>query len=170
MKKLLFFLAILFSFQSVNAQKSVNKFIDKMKKHDRAYALTLPGWIMRTGAYMMDDEDIRMESGFNELIGGIKKLRVLVIDGDAKLAKKDFRSAINTMKERDGYVDYARITEGNNSLHVIVKEDKNKVKGLVLLTNSDDTFAILNLKTDIDMDQLKKANLSFNKKQGSTKL
>jgi hypothetical protein len=163
MKKLFFLLVCIFSFQSVHGQKSVDKFIDKMKKHDDAYVVTLPGWLLRTGVQIADENELRFEPGFQEIVDGIKRLRVLFIDKDSQLDNKELISAVNQIKEKDGYIDYATIKEGGNNVHVIVKEDNTRVKSLVLLAKSDDGFTILNLKTDIDMDKLKAANLSFNK-------
>ena len=163
MKKLLLLLVCLLSFQAVNGQKSVDKFIDKMKKHKDAYVVTLPGWLLRTGIEIADEDQLKYEPGFQEIVDGIKRLRVLFINKDSNLDNKELKSVINQIKEKDGYVDYATVKDGRNNVHVIVKEDKTRVKSLVLVSSSEDGFTILNLKTDIDMDKLKAANLSFNK-------
>ena len=163
MKKLFFLFVCILSFQAVQGQKSVDRFIDKMKKHKDAYVVTLPGWLLRTGIEIADETELKYEPGFQEIVDGIQRLRVLFINKDAKLGNTDFRSVINQIKEKDGYVDYATVKDGKNNVWVIVKEDKTKVKSLVLLASSEDGFTILNLKTDIDMDKLKAANLSFNK-------
>ena len=63
MKKLLsFFLLILLCFP-LTGQKSVNKLIDKMKKHDQAFALTLPGWLIRTGMNFAVDDKVKLWMG-----------------------------------------------------------------------------------------------------------
>ncbi|MFT6336681.1 MAG: hypothetical protein ACI86M_002028 [Saprospiraceae bacterium] len=163
MKKLFFLFVCILSFQAVHGQKSVDRFIDKMKKHKNAYVVTLPGWLLRTGIEIADEDELLYEPGFQEIVDGIKKLRVLFINKDSKLDNKELRSVINQIKEKDGYVDYATIKDGRNNVHVIVKEDKTRVKSLVVLASSEDGLTILNLKTDIDMEKLKAANLSFNK-------
>ncbi len=167
MKKLFFLFVCILSFQAVHGQKTVDRFIDKMKKHKDAYVVTLPGWLLRTGIEIADDNQLMYEPGFEDVVDGIKRLRVLYIDSDSKLDKTEFKSAINYIKEKDGYVDYAIVKDGKTNVHVIVKEDKTKVKSLVLLASSEDGVTIINLKTDIDMDELKAANLSFNKNQDS---
>jgi len=162
MKKLLIFTLITFLSTGMFAQKSVNKLIDKMKKHDDAYAVTLPGWLIRTGINILDEDELRFENGFQELVQGIKKLRVLHIDSDPNITNKNMASYVKRIKEKDNYEDYAIVREDGNNVHVIVKEKKSRVKSLVLLAHSTDGFTILHLKTDIDLDQLKNANLSFN--------
>jgi len=167
MKKLFFLFICILSFQAVNGQKSVDRFIDKMKKHKEAYVVTLPGWLLRTGIGFAEDEQEMYEPGIQEVVDGIKRLRVLFINNDAKLENSKLRSVISNIKEKDGYEDYAVVKDGKTNVHVIVKEDKSKVKSLVILASNEDGFTILNLKTDIDMDKLKAANLSFNKNQNS---
>lgn len=163
MKKLFFLFVCILSFQSIHGQKSVDRFIDQMKKHKDAYVVTLPGWLLRTGIEIADEDQLKYEPGFQEIVDGIKRLRVLFISNDPKLDNKELKSVINQIKDKDGYVDYATIKDGGNNVHVLVKEDKTRVKSLVVLASSKDGFTILNLKTDIDMDKLKAANLSFNK-------
>lgn len=168
LKKLLTFLAIFVLCSNLSGQKSVNKLIDKMKEHKHAYAVTLPGWLIRTGINVASDNELKFEEGFNELVGGIKRLRVLYIDEHVKIEDTKLRSIVTQMKEKDGYVDYATVKDDGNLLHVVVKEEDTKIKSLVLIANSEDGFTILNLRTDIEMEDLKKANLSFNKSKKSS--
>ena len=151
-------------FSTINGQKSVDKLIDKMKEHKYAYAVTLPGWLVRTGLNIASEDEMKFEKGFQELIDGIKRLRVLYIDNKVHIENKKLRSIVSQIKEIEGYVDYASIREEDNLVHVIVKEEGTRIKSLVLIANSNDGFTILNLKTDIEMEDLKNANLSFNKK------
>ncbi len=141
--------------------------MDKMKKHENAYVLTLPGWLIRTGINFVAEDELKFERGFQELVGGIKKIRVLYIDDKVSIENEKLRSIVSQIKEKDGYVDYATVKNEDNLMQVIVKEDGSKIKGLVLLANSDDGFTILNLKTNIEMEELKRANLSFNKSKNS---
>jgi len=167
MKKLLTFLAVILLCSSLSGQKSVNKLIDKMKEHKHAYAVTLPGWLIRTGINLATEDELKFEEGFKELVGGIKRLRVLYIDEHVSIENGKLKSLVSQIKEKDGYVDYATVREEDNLVHVIVKEDGTKIKSLVLIANSDEGFTILNLRTNIEMEDLKKANLSFNKSKKS---
>ncbi|MEM9545292.1 MAG: DUF4252 domain-containing protein [Bacteroidota bacterium] len=163
MKKLLPFLAVLLFCLSLNGQRSVNRFIDKMKEHKNAYALTLPGWLIRTGISIATKEELKFEEGFQELVEGIKRFRVLFINDNVDIPNSKLRSVVSQIKEKDGYVDYASVKDDDNLVQVIVKEEGTKIKSLVVVANAEDGFTILNLKTDIEMEDLKNANLSFNK-------
>jgi len=167
-KKLFTFLAVFVLCFNLSGQKSVNKLIDKMKEHKHAYAITLPGWLIRTGINVASDDELKFEKGFKDLIGGIRRLRVLHIDEHVEIEKSKMNSIVSQIKEKDGYVDYAMVKDEGNLVQVIVKEEGTRIKSLVLLANSGDGFTILNLKTDIEMEDLKKANLSFNKSKSSS--
>lgn len=163
MKKYLLLL-LAFSFVgSISGQKSVNKLIDNMKKHEHATALTIPGWLIRTGFNMIEDEDMKLEDGYGDLVGGIKRLRMLFIDESVDMSKERIKYLIDEIKTRDGYVDYAIVKAEGNDVHVIVKEEGTRIKSLVVVAKGEDGFTIINLKTNIDMAELKSANLSYNK-------
>lgn len=138
-----------------------------MKEHKHAYAVTLPGWLIRTGLNLAAEDELKFEKGFKDLVGGIKRLRVLYIDDKVTIDNSKMRSLVSQIKEKDGYVDYATVREDSNLVHVIVKEQGTRIKSLVLIANSEEGFTILNLRTDIEMEDLKKANLSFNKSNES---
>lgn len=167
MKKLLTFFVVILLCSTLTGQKSVNKLIDKMKEHKHAYAVTLPGWLIRTGINIAAEDELKFEKGFQELVGGIKRLRVLFIDDKVSFENTKLKSLVAQIKEKDGYVDYATVKEDDNLVHVIVKEQGTRIKSLVIIANSNDGFTILNLRTDIEMEDLKKANLSFNKNKKS---
>jgi len=154
--------------QGISAQKSVDKLINSLKKDKAAYALTLPGWLLRSGFDAVDHEDLKYEPGFNELANGIKKLRVLYLNREASDVTSRLNEFVQKIKDRDGYEDYAIVKSEDGTVRVIVKEKDNKVKSLVILAGMAEGFTILNLKTDINMADLKAANLSFNKDNKTT--
>ena len=86
MKKVLLLFICILSIQSLHGQKSVNRFIDKMKKNKDAYVVTLPGWLLRTGVSMADDSNNMYEPEIQEIVDGIKKLRVLYLNGNSQLS------------------------------------------------------------------------------------
>lgn len=165
MKKLVLFFVLVLVCINLNGQRSVNKLIDKMKEHKHAYAITLPGWLIRTGINIATEDEHKFENGFQELVHGIKRLRVVHVNEKVEIENSKMKSIVSQIKEKDGYVDYAMVKEDDNLVHVIVKEDETKIKSLVIIAKSEEGFTILNLKTNIEMEELKKANLSFNKSQ-----
>jgi len=163
MKKLFLFGLLLVASQSLHAQKSVDRFIDQLKKDDQSYVLTIPGWLIRTGIGIADEEELRFEKGFGDVVDGIKKLRVLFLDREQAVPRSELNSVIQQIKDRDGYEDYAKVKDDGADVHVMVREKGDSIRSLVVMASSEEGFTILNLSTDIKMEDLKKANLSFNK-------
>jgi len=163
MKKLFLFGLLFVASQSLHAQKSVDRFIDQLKKDDKSYVMTIPGWLIRTGIDVADEKELRFEKGFGDIVDGIKKLRVLFLDREKAVPRSELNSVIKQIKDRDGYQDYAKVKDNGADVHVIVKEKNDSIKSLVVMASSEDGFTILNLSTNIKMEDLKKADLSFNK-------
>ena len=163
----LFFFAIIAN--PLSGQKAVNKLIDKLKEDDNAYAVTLPGWFIRSGAKMILNEeeiDFRLEQGYHDIIDGIKRLRVVVIPENMGFDSKKVAESIETVKAIDNLVDYARVKDDGNKVHVMVKEEgEETIKNLVVFVQGEEELVLMTLKTDITMTELKNANLSFNEKQ-----
>lgn len=167
MKQLILAILLLVVGHNMNAQKSVNRLIDELKKDKNAYALTLPGWLLRTGIKIADEGELKYEKGFQELVNGIKRLRVLYINKKPNIDRAKLNDLAAQIIAKDEYEDYANIRDQGSNVRVIVKEDNTRIRSIVLLASGEDEFTILNLKTDLDLEDLKNADLSFNKNRSS---
>lgn len=155
-------LALLCSLPSYG-QRNVNRLISKVKKNDSAIALTLPGWLMRSAFEVAQDDDFKIEKGYQDIVDGIKKLRVVIIPEELKETTDQINEALLQIKDKEGYEDYATVKDKGTLIRVMVKEKKNRIRNLVVVFNDDESMAILNILTDLDLEDLKKADLSFNK-------
>jgi len=166
MKKYLLLLVLPFFFVAQgSSQRAVNKLINQVKKHDKAVAFTIPGWIMRTGLrFALEEEEPTLEKGYRDLISGIRQLRFVAVDDKVEIESEKLNKIINTLKTKDGFEDYARVRDKGNNVHVMVREKKDRIKNLFVLVHGEDQMVVLNFKTDISMEELKNADLSFNKK------
>ncbi|MEE9439366.1 MAG: DUF4252 domain-containing protein [Saprospiraceae bacterium] len=163
MKKLIFSLACLCLLSIGSAQNSVNLFIDELKSDDSSIAFTFPGWLLRFGINQAIDDDIEYEKGYEDIVDGIKKLRILNTKNLKHKRLQNLSYAISNFKEKDGFEDYARIRDNGKNVIVLVKEDNMRIKNLLVMIEGDKDFLIFNMKTDMDLQQLKDAKLSFNK-------
>lgn len=154
-------MVLLFSFPSVG-QRNINKLIDTIKKHDNAVAMTLPGWLMRKGFEFAQDDEMKIEQGYQDIADGIKKMRVVVVPDGFEYKSLNIDNALSKIKEKEGYEDYAKVRDNGTLVDVMVKEKKNTIKNVVVLFQDDETIALLNITTDITMEELKNAALSFN--------
>jgi len=162
----LIFLFILGITSASTGQKTVNKFIDKIKKHDSALAMTLPGWFIRSGINLatkgIEDQD---EKEIIHLGKKIKKLRFVVVDKPHHISLEDSAEFLKKVKDKEGFEEYTRVRDGGTRVYVLVKEDKSKIKYLTIYARGEENVALLNLKTDLTFDDLEKANFSWKNKE-----
>ena len=100
-------------------QKTVHKYIDKIKMHKDAYAFTVPGWLVRTGLRAAIDEDIKDSQGYKDIVDGIKQLRFVVVDNGDVLESGQVTKMLNDFRDKDGMVDYVKVKEDGNEIFVI---------------------------------------------------
>ena len=160
------FLFILGLTLPASSQKTVNKFIDKIKKHDAALAMTLPGWFIRTGINLaskgIEDQD---EKEIIHLGKKIKKLRFVVVDKPHHITPEESTEFLQKVVEKEGFEEYTRVRDGKTRVYVLVKEKKNKIEYLTIYAMGDNNVALINLKTDLTFDDLENANFSWKDKE-----
>jgi hypothetical protein len=160
------FLALLVSGNIAFTQKTVNKFIDKIKKHDAAVAMTLPGWFIRTGINLstqgIEDRD---EHEIVNLGKKIKKLRFVVVDRAHHISLEESTEFLTRVKEKEGFEEYTKVRDGDTRIYVLVKEHKEKIKYLTIYARGENNVALLNLKTDLTFSELKQTNFSWKDKE-----
>lgn len=169
MKKVIPIIILLLGFTVLHGQKTVNKFIDQIKKHDRAVAMTIPGWLIRAGINLSDNgiEDQDAEE-IRNLGKKIKKLRFVVVDRQHHISESEADEFLKRAKAKDGFEEYTRVRDKGTRIYVLVKEEKDKIKYLTIFSRAEDAIALINLKTDITFEDLEKAEFSFKNKENIT--
>lgn len=145
-----------------SAQKSVKRFINDVKKVRTSQVATIPGWLIRTGANWAVDGVSEEEQGYRDIINGIKSLRVAYLDRGDVIQKKDVLEFARLATEKDGMKEYVKVKDKGNDVLVLIKEKKNRIRNVCIVSRGKSEFAIVHIKTNITMDDLKKAKFSFN--------
>ena len=157
---------ILVSSSFASGQKTVNKFIDKIKEHQSAVAMTLPGWFIRTGINLsakgIEDRD---EHEIVHLGKKIKKLRFVAVDKAHHITLEESQNFLNKVKEKEGFTEYTRVRNGDTRVYVLVKEEKDKIKYLTIYARGENNVALINLKTDLTLGELDNTNFSWKDKE-----
>ncbi len=147
-------------------QKSVNQFFDQIKKNKECLAVTLPGWMINSGTNIalksMNDQDKREIIALGKKI---KKLRFAISEDNRTISKKDFMNTIESMKSKDDFEVYAQGRNQGGTLYIMIKEKKDKIQYLTMLYFESEMVAIVNIKSDLKMEDLENANFSFNNQE-----
>lgn len=153
--------------QSSTAQKAAHSFIDQVKKKKGSVAMTLPGWLIRTGfniASHSDDEIHEME-GLRDIVSGIKQLRFAVLEGGGRVPSSEIEKLVKLSKDVDGMEEYVRVKDDGQQVTVMVKENGDYITNLLILANGDEELAVVNVKTKISLTELEAASFSFNEER-----
>ena len=167
MKNLLILLGIVLI--SSCSRSPVNSFIDEYNQEDHTMSLTVPGWLVRAGSNaafkeMADDED---QAGLKEIAQSLGKIRVMVAQEGVIpiMAVKDL-----VIEARDNqYEEYVTVRQKNKIVNVMVRQDDDIVKNLLVLVSSDEEFVIAHIDSDLSMKELQNAQISWNKEREKNK-
>ena len=113
---------------------------------------------------MADEEDQVGLKGISKSLG---KIRVMVAqEGVVPMnAVKDL-----VISARDNkYEEYVTVREKNKIVNVMVKQDADIVKNILVLVSSDDEFVIAHIDADLSMNDLQNAQISWNKERNKNK-
>jgi len=149
-------------------QRTVHKFIDKVKAHDDAIAMTIPGWLVRTGVRIANDEkDIDETRGYRDIIKGIRKVRFAAVDGSNPVPADQVKRLVRLAQEKEGMEEYIRVKDDGQHVIVLMKEKNDKVSNVTIITSSEDEFVIVTVKTKISLTELQNADFSWNSEQNA---
>ena len=163
MKNLLILLGIVLI--SSCSRSPVHSFIDEYNQEDHTMSLTVPGWLVRAGSNaafkeMADDED---QAGLREIAQSLGKIRVMVAQEGVVpiIAVKDLVIAARDNR----YEEYVTVRQKNKIVNVMVRQDDDIVKNLLVLVSSDEEFVIAHIDSDLSMKELQNAQISWNKER-----
>jgi len=151
--------AFVISFSVLQAQElSPDKFINKIKKEDSAYAFTIPGWLIKAGGKIaINDEEVdyREREMIKELTSHIKKIRFVASETMPESFESNFKALKNYM-DNHSYEQLISVREENNKINLWAQFNGNTIKRMVISVNGEDEGSVFfNIKSKIDMDRLK---------------
>ncbi len=158
-----FILAVCFLSVPGSAQSSVKNIIKQLKKTEHYEGVSIPGWVIRLGLKIAATDDAELDnSGLLQLAGKIKHLRVASTHLDAK--KYNTRAIvgnfIKSVIKKDGFHEYVSVRSEDQHLKIMIQEEKDIIKNLLIWSVDGFEIGLIHLKTNISYDDLKA--ISFN--------
>ncbi|MBK9735758.1 MAG: DUF4252 domain-containing protein [Saprospiraceae bacterium] len=164
MKKLylIIFICTCLQFES-EAQASVNEMVGQIKKTEHYKGISLPGWIIRLTLKIASKSDADFENnGLAQIANHIQSMRVATTHLD--LTKFNTTEIINNfmvnVKDKDGFEEYISARSEDLNLKIMIREKKDVIKNILIMNADGGDIAVVHLKTDMDINDLK--NISFN--------
>ena len=134
---------------TTNAQRSVNRFIDKYYNKENVTTVELSGFLLKVAAKFVDEDEGK------DIIASINRLQVMVMDGTNHVTKdalKNFKSKV----VKDDFEELMVIRDGSTTVDFYIKEENGVIKNILLLVNDDEEFVMLNLKGKLKFEDLQK--------------
>lgn len=153
MKRVAFYLILLsFAFsQNTFAQSpALWAFYHNTPRSETTFKCTVPGFLPKVGALFIKEKETR------RLVRKLGKTRLFVIDeGRSIISERETKRLVNRL-HRDGFSDFLSVKDKGDRVHFMLKEKRNKVRGLVMLVKSDDEFVLISAKCRLSIEQISK--------------
>lgn len=160
----LLFLVCLTMANFISAQSSVKSVVKQLKKTERYEGVSIPGWLVRLGLKLVPDDELDNETrGIFNLASKIKHVRIAStkLDISKYNAKAIVQNFAKKIRDKDQFEDYVSVRSEDTNLNILVQEEDDTIKNLVIMTEDQGEISFIHLKTDITVDDLKK--ISFRK-------
>lgn len=156
-------LVLLIAQSQLSAQKSIGGLFNDLKKDDKSFVVSLPGWLVRTGLnYASNHTEENDRALFETLKEVIKKIRVLVIDSTDKDHSKAFEKFYSNL-EKDHLELYASVKDEGNKVNIYIEEKEEIIKNFFLTVNGEKEIVLLHIKADLPLKTFKETDFSFHK-------
>jgi len=134
----------------VSAQDVVNSFVDKHEKDDNLEVVSI-------GKKMINSLDSLTADSPNlkEAIRGLETIRI-VSSKDRDLDKDYYNSAQELLSKSKGLKEFFSMNENDKELIVMIRESKDSVKELILLSEQPEGFNLISISGTINLDMLLK--------------
>ena len=174
MKKLLFLTFILLTVnQLAQAQtESIDRFVRKYKRSatGEKVDITVPGWLLRLGTHFIKKDD--MEGiDIQALARKVSEVRVVSIEGGAKIAQSDFKKLLDDAKAEQ-FEELLNVRSEGDNVHIMMRERKGFIRDLfIMVQESDGEFALVDIGGKFTMDDINQAiqNVKLNSEKRKAK-
>jgi len=159
MGRTIFILFFIWINSSVLAQDIVKSFIDKHGKDDNLEIITIGKKTMET-MYPLISEN----PDLIEVIKSLESIRI-ISSKDMEINKEYYDSARELLSKSKRMKELFSMSEENKELIITIRESKNSIKELILLSEQDDGFNLISISGAINLDVLLKYSEDFNIKE-----
>jgi hypothetical protein len=159
MKKVLLFIVILLTVNSLYAQRSIDALFDKYSGKEGFVTVTLSGDLLKFASRLDGDND-----NDSSLPANITEIRVLVQEDDNVQVDNFYDLAIRGIKVGD-YEEFMSVKKTNQDLKMYVRAEGNKFREFLLIAGGEDN-ALIQIKGEMTFKEAKKFSEDAKKNHG----
>lgn len=144
----------LFVLSSCSSPSTSGAFYSKYKHTQGVQNMKVPGWVIWMGSGIarpfVKDKEVR--AGMR-LAKKVKKLRFLMAEDANPIPYADVQNFVGNLRNNN-YDDLIYVKEQGMMVTIMAKDNKEKIKDLLVLVHEEDEFVFFSAKTNIKYDDL----------------
>ena len=167
MKKFsIFLVCLVICIQSIYSQTRItNSFYDKYKRYEGVTNFSFPGWLFDLGASIAKPlAENKEDKAAIDLIKKIDKVNLLIMENANIIPIADYEKFVRDLKKYDSFENLISVKEKDNNVNILIREEKNRIRNLVIAVSEKDNFILISLKTDLELKQLNEIIKEANRK------
>lgn len=160
MKKLVLSLVLLVAVVFSASASNPEKLITQLSKENNVTNVKIGGFLMAMAKPFM----LKEAGEGAPFIKGVKSIHVMAVDGFSEDKRNDYLTLVNELKDTDGYETLVQVKDGNDHVRIMVKTEKDKIKGMYIFTVDDHDLAVVKLLGNISQKEIEKMMEKYSEK------
>lgn len=160
MKKVLLFIVILLTINTLSAQKSIDALFEKYSGRDGFVCVTISGNILK----MFTNEDSRDKNEDDFLPANLTEIRILAPENKDVVVENFYDLVIKGIRIGD-YEEFMSVEKSNQDLKMYVRAEGNKFREFLLIAGGEDN-AVIQIKGEMTFREARKFSENVKKDNG----
>lgn len=142
------------SLPAFSQSQSIRKFYRKYKRTENTANFNAPGWMIRLGASIaIKHVDDPGEKEALRLAKKVRKGRILVMEDQNHIHPADLAEFMADVHD-ENFEDLLSFREDKENVQILIREDNDWIRDVLILVSEEDSFIMLALKTKIHIDDI----------------
>jgi hypothetical protein len=150
----IFIILLSLALTSCGTPKTTAQFYQTHKSRPGVTNFKLPGWLVWLGGGItynsIKDEDTKAALRIARKVG---KMRLMASENTGAIPQAEVEAFLGNIKQ-NGYDDLVFVKHESSIVNVMVKDNKSKIRNVMLMVHDQDGFVFLDLKTRIKYDEI----------------
>jgi hypothetical protein len=148
-KILLFSILSLFLANFIKAQSpALWAFYHNTPRTETSLKFTVPGLAVKFGSLFIAEKEVR------KVVRKIGKVRLFVVEEQQDFITRKETNRFIKRLHRDGFEDFITVRENDTNVSFMVRERRNKIKGIVMLVKDEGDFVLISAKCNLKAKDL----------------
>lgn len=143
-----------FSISAQSQKRTIKNFYHQHKKEEGMRNFVIPGFLVWLGTgvanEIVDEEEAKI---FLKFAKKFKTMRFLAQEDGNSITQEEYNQLVAGAK-KGNYEELISVKDKGKTFHIMGRGKKDKLKNLLILVSSEDTFVMMSMKTKIKVKDL----------------